>query len=533
MLNSREAGSITISDDLSHISKLEERQFLALRATRDPSLLPPPVSEGRPTPAETQRRLLILQHQRQLQSMEEERQNVSESVVVEPVGTMGESANGVQTTLKRRLSDSPSEVGLDDHILGLDIDGLQNYISRLAKRATYLKMTSGSKSQPTHRHLTLYRIQSYTKTFDTRRSRPDPCDLVLSAPFLDAPEWIGSVDTGALNCKVPIQNFDLFLEKNKDIAFIVFKTYAARRTEPDFIASESDNLPEIIVNESIKPITKELVAAVRLLLGSQDEYTDLWHDFKATLELSAPYLFVFHQRGYTDTLRDPAKQASQEQLMLLWNYVIQKHGDEYTAADALLSSGKITSDCIQYLFKPGDIVIQRKTDFCSGWVAKTWAKHVETRRTSRAKARAIISRTSQIPLYGTERASREMVNESVWVQNWTIPAWNWEFDGNFQRKHLELSISIVTEDHPGLAPGTTYASKPRADEAVSSPEEIPINGLEVFPVRYAPAEVVQQLRRRGKAFWECRNRQLVSYEEPAKDSQENIVSKSCEVVIAC
>lgn len=472
-----------------------------------------------------------LQNERRM--MEARMQNPSEGVFVEPIKTTGASADGTQTSLKRRLSESAPEIEIEDQILGLDLDGLQNYIGRLAKRATYLKMTSASKSQPTHRHLTLYRIQSYKKTSESRRSRSDSWDLVLSAPFIDAPEWIGPADTGALHCKVPIQNFDLFLEKNKDIAFIVFKTYVARRPESDRIASESDSLPEITVNESIKPITKELVEAIRLLLGSQDAYADLWHDFKATSELPAPYLFVFHQRGYTDAQSDTAKQASREQLTLLWNYVIQKHGDEYSTADASLSVGKITSDSVKYLFKPGDILVQRKTDYCLGWVAKSWAKHIETYRTTREEARAIITRTSKIPLYGTEKASKGLVNERVWVQNWRIPAWNWDFDGSFQRKHLELPFSIVTEDDPGPGPGTIYASKARAEDAAITPEKIPISDLEVFPIQYASQEVVQQLRRRGKAIWKCRKRKLVSYEEHAKDSQDSMVSNKSEITIAC
>lgn len=439
------------------------------------------------------------------------------------------SADGEQTLLKRRLSESPSEAALDDQILGLDLVELQNYIGRLAKRATYLKTTSNSKSRSTHRHLTLYRIRSWKKIPETRRNREEKWEMVLSLPFLDAPEWIGPVDTGTLHCKVPIQNFDLFLEKNKDIAFIVFKTYAARLADPDRTASETNDLPKITVNESIKPITKVLVEAVRLLLGSQDGYADLLHDFKATSELPAPYLFVYHQRGYTDTLSDTAKQAPQ--MTLLWNYVIQKHGGEYTTADASLSSGKVTPASVKYLFKPGDILVQRKKDFCLGWVAKSWARHVETYRSTRENARAIINMTSQITLYGTEQSSKGMSNERLWVQSWTIPAWNWDFDGSFQRKHASLSFSIVTENDPGPGPGAIYADKSQAAEAAFSPEETPISDLEVFPIQYAPHEVVEQLRRRGKAFWNCRNRKLVSYDEQAKDNQQSMVSIMSEISI--
>lgn len=441
------------------------------------------------------------------------------------------NADDARTSLKRRLSDSGLEV--DDHILGLDLEELQNYIGRLAKRATYLKMTSVSRPRSTHRHLTLYRILSYNRVSESRRNRPDSDNLVLSPPFLDAPEWIGSVDTGTLHCKAPIQNFDLFIEKNKDISFIVFKTYTARRLEQDRIMVKTDEIPEITVNESIKPITKELVEAVKLVLGSQDEYSDLWNDFKTTSELSAPYIFVFHQRGYPDTLSDTANQASREQLTSLWNYVIQKHSDEYTNADASLSSGEITSDTVKYLFKSGDILVQRKANFCLGWVAKSRAKHVETHRSTRERASAKITKTSQIPLYGTEKSSKGMINKRVWVQTWNIPVWNWDFDGSFQRKYDNLSFSVVTENDPGPGPGITYASKAGAEDSTSTPEQFPISDLEVFPIRYAPQEVVQQLRRRGKAFWECRNRRLVSYEESTSDSQESMVSNSSEAMITC
>lgn len=528
----REAGSITISDDLSHISKIEERQFLALRGNKDrsPPLLVPPLPPPQrffsiPTPPKGHHSVLEQRSAMAVMAEPDEVENL--------VGAAGgpSNADDARTSLKRRLSDSGLEV--DDNILGLDLDQLQNYIGRLAKRATYLKMTSVSTPGSTHRHLTLYRILGYKRVSESRGNRPDPGTWVVSPPFLDAPQWIGSFDTGTLHCKAPIQNFDLFMEKNKDISFIVFKTYTARRLEQDRIVLKTDEIPEITVNECIKPITKELVEAVKLVLGSQDEYADLWDEFKATLELPAPYLFVFHQRGYPDTLCDTAKQPSREQLTSLWNYVMQKHGDEYTTADASLSSGEITSDTVKYLFKSGDILVQRKVDFYLGWVAKSWAKHVETRRTTRERARAMITKPSQIPLYGTEKSTKGMINERVWVQTWKVPVWNWDFDGSFQRKHLELSFSVVTENDPGPGPGITYASKSGAEDLASTPEKIPISDLEVFPIRYAPQEVVQQLRRRGKAFWKCRNRKLVSYEERTSDTQESMVSNSSEAMITC
>ncbi|KAJ8119707.1 hypothetical protein ONZ43_g3401 [Nemania bipapillata] len=54
---------------------------------------------------------------------------------------------------------------------------------------------------------------------------------------------------------------------------------------------------------------------------------------------------------------------------------------------------------------------------------------------------------------------------------------------------------------------------------------IPIRDLEVFPIRFAPDEVVKKLRERGRTFWKCRVRSFVSYEENAIDGQENTVDE--------
>jgi hypothetical protein len=313
------------------------------------------------------------------------------------------SDDGVQTSLKRQLSDSDTapEMDLDERVLGLDLDELQNYMMRLEKRATDLKSAPVLKSRPTHRHVILYRIDEY----------------ILSGPFLDAPEWIDHGDgQGTLHCKVPIQNFELYLEKNKDIAFIVFKTYAIQNLAPDDEWQKDEHLV-VTTKECIKPISRELVKAVRLLLRSQDEYADLWHSFEMTQELHAPYLFAFDQRGYPESLREATSQAFQEQLTLLWNYILQKHGDEYRTVSQLLSTSKITSDYLQYLFRPGDILVQRKADSFVGWVSKSRVKLVSTEHTSREEVRGKECTSSRIPLYTPDKMSKAMANEKVWVQS--------------------------------------------------------------------------------------------------------------------
>ncbi|KAI1122575.1 hypothetical protein F5Y10DRAFT_71376 [Nemania abortiva] len=531
----QESSSITISDDFSHRAKIEERQFLALRTSIDPR--PPP-----PTPPGPHSQHALQDYQVQLMLLEQQnkkrlmmaRQEQDEQLAVghvkstQPSSGFGAGENSTaqednkSSSRKRPRLAPPSDSQLDNDILGLDLVELQNYITRLEQRAKDLGASGVSKPQPAFTYRTLYRILGYEST---PKSSNDPGGLkrVLSPPFFDPPEWIGSSHKGTLRCSIPVENFDLFLEKNKDISFIVYQTYVAPNPTHQGTWTQPSDVLKFKIDESIEPITEELVEAVKVLLTSKEEYASLWENFKSNRELLAPYLFVYHQRPDWNELRASVTQSSQEQLTMLWDYIIQSHGDEFAAADACISDGKITSAYIQYLFKPGDILVEKKGSFYLGWLSKTWAKYVDTYQTTRGQAMNMNATGSQIPLYGTKEASKRMAGEKLWVQNWNVWGWHWDFDGNFQRRDGRLAFSVAEEKTPSSQ--TASKLKMTAQESESGYIAIPIGDLRVFPLRFAPDDVAKQLRRRGKTFWKCRVRCFVSYEEKTIDGQENTVDE--------
>ncbi|KAJ8131879.1 hypothetical protein O1611_g1743 [Lasiodiplodia mahajangana] len=533
----QESSSITISDDFSHIAKVEERQFLALRTSiEEAPPIPPPVTQNIAL-QDYQMQLMLLEQQnkKRLMMARQEQDDESRKLAMElvrntqPSSGLRPGENKLTTqvdptgsTRKRPRLVSPSDSRFDDDVLGLDLVELQNYIMRLEQRAKVLGASGTSTPKPAYTYRTLYRILGY-------ESSPKPSGdssglkRVLSPPFFDPPEWIGSSRKGTLRCSIPVDNFDLFLEKNKDISFIVYQTYVAPNPTHQGTWSQPDDVPKFKIDESIKPITEELVEAVKVLLTSKEEYASLWDNFKMSKELHAPYLFVYHQRADWSELRASATQPSQEQLTMLWDYIIQNHGDEFAAADACISDGKITSAYIQYLFKPGDILVEKKGGFYLGWLSKAWAKYVETYQTTRGQATDMNATGSQVPLYGTAEASKRMASEKLWVQNWNIWAWHWDYDGNFQRRNNCLSFSIAEEKV--LDSQTASKLKATGQESESGLVAIPIQDLRVFPIRFAPPDIAEKLRRRGKTFWKCRFRSFVSYEENAIDGQENTVDE--------
>ncbi|KAI1820846.1 hypothetical protein F4861DRAFT_521315 [Xylaria intraflava] len=532
----QQSHSITISDDLSHSDKVEQRQFLALQPNIKLSAPPAPGSVGAHQSSHAlqdyQMQLMLLEQQGKkrfiMAQQEQERQrDVIDLANAESTLTPSQRVthpNEKYSGKRTRLEYTTSNTELDNKIFDLDLDELRSYMARLEQRARDLGALE-SNPQHTYSYCTLYRISQREQIEGEGESEDEDGDNILktgmSPPFFDPPQWVGTSQRGMLKCYNPVDNFDLYLEQNKDLAFIVYKTYTPLKNDDKRAFLEGD-CPKFKIGESIKPITRALIAGVRTLLGSKYEYSHLLQNFERTAELHAPYLFVYHQRADWERLRFDVTQSSQVQLTMLWNYIVQSRGKEYAAADRWIASGKITPKYIQYLFKPGDVLIERDGDFHLGWVATSWPTYRDTSLTTRGQFMDMNTGRSQILPYSTIEASKIMANEKLSFQTWYSLAWHWDFDGNFQRKDKLLEFAIPEDTNSKV----DSANISNANFQDISPEDgFPIRDLRVYPIRHAPTEIVQKLRKRGKTFWRCRLRGFVSYEDHTNDAQENMIDE--------
>lgn len=321
--------------------------------------------------------------------------------------------------------------------------------------------------------------------------------------YFDPPQWTkGQGGPGALRSQLPVTNFDLYLEKNKDISFIVYKTHGipqddSKMREMGDRQSGSHDSNDAVVDESIQPVNEALLNAVEALLEAKDEYASILRSFRQTSELVAPYLFVFHQRNDWERIRLSLPESSQQQLVMLWDYILQSQGPEYALADSKISLGKVTPELLKYLFKPGQLLVQNKDDEMQGWICEDWPRDIRR------------GEMTPIRQAKTARTTKPEKSESHARSNpkLELNAWHWEFDGEFQRRKETLSISIEAGTHKESG--------------------IPINSLDIFPLEYASDAIFNQLRRRGKSFWKCRKRALISYRGDAETNDNNLVSVVC------
>ncbi|KAH7397487.1 P-loop containing nucleoside triphosphate hydrolase protein [Pyrenochaeta sp. MPI-SDFR-AT-0127] len=385
----------------------------------------------------------------------------------------------------------------------MSLEELKAYIGTLQSKVRQLEAFEGLQSDAKFR--ILFRIQ----------------DAQAFCVYLDHPEWIEAGRT--LRSRKILHNFDLYLERNKNISFIVFRDFNQSQN-----ASNRDFLDEPKhLQESIYPVSHELGHAIERLLLSHPGYSSLLRDYKATRQLKAPYLFFYHNREQWDKMMLNFTTLERQQLLCMANYIKKSFGQEYLEADALFDQGKVSRHFLQYLFQPGDILVQ-STDMkeYQGYLAESWpqfiSSHDDLENNTEIQANDSLNpnamheyeplpqRQSNAvhwdqmyppkPSYGSIKVHEldiEKANKSTESPLLCpIDTWTWAYRGNFVRKKDTFNLQLPPLKSSGHRDDT-----------------FEIQELDIYPMKYASALVLETLKRRGQMFWKCRKRRLVSYQE--------------------
>lgn len=176
--------------------------------------------------------------------------------------------------------------------------------------------------------------------------------------YLDAP-WI--VKSGPhkahLRGSNTIDNFELHLERNKEIAFIVFKEFECCCEVPSSLsrnhpgASSILKTQDLLVKEYISNISSNFRLALKEICdvaireAPHPNFIDEEVD-----QIDYPYLWCFHGRSNIERAKERLSPNSQLHLNLFQGYLNKRLGDEWAEVDLLLSTGHITAAYINYLF---------------------------------------------------------------------------------------------------------------------------------------------------------------------------------------
>lgn len=329
-----------------------------------------------------------------------------------------------------------------------------------------------------------------------------------SNTYLDEPKWVlGDRKRLYMKAEMSVHNLALFIERNLDIAFIVYKDYNSKARGNMSACLEASNgvsrAPEAYA-ESLSFISDEMKSAMEQMIDQVPDFIQYFPDFKALEDVPAPYIFMYYAKQYWDECQSRLSTQNQRLLGLLKQCIMESYAAEYEAADGAFANGLVSRRYMKYLVRPGDVLVVANGSQISAFMSLDWIAEidpfVESRDTNRKPQRVDIeirgrdvredyrSRSnspSQVSLYETSSPSY-----------WRVEAWSWEFNGSFAKTKLQFDIALPTYEEDHL---------------------VQINSLAVHPVRFADDEMKNRLERRGKTFWSCRRKQLVSYQVEAEE----------------
>ncbi|KAL2284101.1 hypothetical protein FJTKL_09096 [Diaporthe vaccinii] len=357
---------------------------------------------------------------------------------------------------------------ISDHDLSKAMDEVSEKVKEIDRlRATARKRQGPPRAQIVHR-------------VECRHWRSD------HKYFLDQP-WV--VETGPFDAHLrgsqPINNFELYLERNKEIVFIVYKHYECCARQVTIPPREQGEIglgidaSFLLQWEEIFLIAPELKEALVQIADVALE--GIPHpDFEESRKILHPYIWYFHRRTEIHAEIDKLPRATRLYVDCFRGYIESRMEEEWQSVESLMKKGNISAQYLKYLIVPGQIII------------------------SQGNTSTLAQRTASVA-EGWLRVRQTPDSFSA-----SVPTYTWAFDGNFSKTYADINI----HDVPSLE------------------EPFDILDLGLYPMEFASEGEIEALRKRGRMFWKCRTRNYVSLHTESEDDMQNSMSARFMVDIA-
>jgi len=283
--------------------------------------------------------------------------------------------------------------------------------------------------------------------------------------FADVPQRLSEISRyrGHFSGAKPVYNVEEFLSQCEEPDFLVFKDYQCAtkhninsHNNQETFASNSISIVSIELQELISRIAECPLIRVNLQARRTQYDSPSTRPVIDEFEIPSPYNFFFHHRAQlldevcSHTPEDDVS-THHSAITALLQYLEEDQGDVFREADELFERGQTTVQHLQRLFRPNEVVIARFNNVHSAYVLRDWPS----------------------------------INQD---SSWHLPCWSWGYDGSFlNRKDTNLTLHV------------------RLGEVTR------ITNLGVFPLRFAPQDLKNELIERGKHFWDLRHKHYVSY----------------------
>ncbi|KAF5233900.1 hypothetical protein FANTH_12407 [Fusarium anthophilum] len=303
----------------------------------------------------------------------------------------------------------------------------------------------------------------------------DSVDERSRTVYLSPPEWVVYGDDVDLRGRFPITDPGDYAEE-QGASLIVYKYYSVDYQYDAVNAAKraKQPLPEPEpASQDVVLVTEEMVEAVEALFELFPSMSD---DFPYVYEMSSlqdPHLWWYHCR--TSFKMEALSERHAQLVGLLVEWIESNFAPLYDQIDDQFKRGKVSSDSIEFLIRPGDTLVANRNGRYSGRVATTRpAPHKQKKK--------------------SEDSDKDQ--EKQGIHTWIVETRSYGYAGKFFAVDKELFIEFPPKYRGG---------------------EINITDLNVIPLSYAKPKVKEILRQRGKRFWKLREKTLISYEGSDSD----------------
>lgn len=244
--------------------------------------------------------------------------------------------------------------------------------------------------------------------------------------YLSEPSWELQGKRVLLRGQFPVSDPRKYVEKKGNVAFTTYKCYSVQHQriiiENAMKANEPLPKPEL-VRQDILLNSDEMIRAMRSYFSQFSSFRTEFPELDVNKRICEPYIWWYHYRKHNTTANLQPRQA--RLVTTLTDWIEANYGSHYDSIDRQFCNGRVSQRSMEYLIRPGDILISNSDSGLDGFVAK---------------------RRPRL-LWGGDNATARVDNHNLNAQwYWRICSHSFIYVGDFRWKRRDIDVKFETGD---------------------------------------------------------------------------------------
>ncbi|GFP59201.1 ATPase family AAA domain-containing protein 3A homolog [Trichoderma asperellum] len=191
-----------------------------------------------------------------------------------------------------------------------------------------------------------------------------------AAFYLKAPHWVPHKGGARLVGNSPVRDTEIYLEQHDDIILAIYNYYDADFQKQSFkeALDEGRELPPPeSARQEVRLLSDDMVQAAEAFRCLHSDFFENFQDICMDKPLQAPFFWWYHFRKHKSQKSLFGRQL--ELFTVFTDWIEQNFAHLYDNVDEMFSRGMVSNATIEYLIRPGDVLVEKNGDNVIGHVA--------------------------------------------------------------------------------------------------------------------------------------------------------------------